>query len=132
MKMYYCKLERPNFGDDLNVWLWPRLLPDFFDEDESTMAMTMGNKKWSGRLSRRAGVLRRVAPNFFIERAAESLSRLARIAPSLSADKAIARARIRQCSRNWRFCAGTGGDYSPIAKVGSLILAASKVHLFYP
>jgi hypothetical protein len=59
---------------------------------ELAMAMTMGNKKWSGRLSRRARVLRKVAPNIFIERAAESLSRVAKAEPSLSTDKAITRA----------------------------------------
>ena len=33
MKLYYYKAPLGNFGDDLNPWLWPRLLPDIFDDD---------------------------------------------------------------------------------------------------
>lgn len=31
VKLYYYKAEDGNFGDDLNRWLWDRLLPDAFD-----------------------------------------------------------------------------------------------------
>lgn len=31
MRIYYYKSDTGNFGDDLNVWLWPRLLPNKFD-----------------------------------------------------------------------------------------------------
>lgn len=33
MKLYYHKDPEGNFGDDLNPWLWNRLLPDMFDGD---------------------------------------------------------------------------------------------------
>lgn len=29
MKLFYHKISWGNFGDDLNEWLWPRLIPDF-------------------------------------------------------------------------------------------------------
>jgi hypothetical protein len=59
---------------------------------ELSLALTKGNKKWAGRIRKRAQVLRWVAPNNFIDRAAENLSRIAKITPSLSTDRAIERA----------------------------------------
>ncbi len=42
MKLYYFKDPKGNFGDDLNEWLWGKLLADFFDEDESTLFVGIG------------------------------------------------------------------------------------------
>ncbi|MDY6781913.1 MAG: polysaccharide pyruvyl transferase family protein [Cyanobacteriota bacterium] len=44
MKLFYYK--RPdgveNFGDRLNTWLWPQLLPNYFDDDETTRFIGFG------------------------------------------------------------------------------------------
>ncbi|HBB33127.1 MAG TPA: succinoglycan biosynthesis ketolase [Cyanobacteria bacterium UBA8803] len=44
MKLFYY--QRPdkisNFGDALNPWLWNKLLPDVFDNDETTMFIGIG------------------------------------------------------------------------------------------
>lgn len=42
MKLYYYKDYRGNFGDDLNPWLWSKLLPEFFDDDERTIFVGIG------------------------------------------------------------------------------------------
>ncbi|MCX6348312.1 MAG: polysaccharide pyruvyl transferase [Candidatus Aureabacteria bacterium] len=33
MKLEYCQVRGGNFGDDLNPWLWSRLIPDLLDND---------------------------------------------------------------------------------------------------
>lgn len=44
MKIFYYRRPdgQPNFGDQLNTWLWPRLLPNFFDDDESVQFIGTG------------------------------------------------------------------------------------------
>lgn len=42
MKLYYFKDPKGNFGDDLNEWLWGKLITDFFDEDESALFVGIG------------------------------------------------------------------------------------------
>ena len=44
MKLFYYKRKdrASNFGDQLNNWLWPQLLPGFFDEDETTTFIGIG------------------------------------------------------------------------------------------
>ena len=44
MKLYYHRNKNgiPNFGDDLNPWLWPRLLADELDDDPNTMFLGIG------------------------------------------------------------------------------------------
>ncbi|NEP63722.1 MAG: polysaccharide pyruvyl transferase family protein [Symploca sp. SIO2G7] len=44
MKIFYYRRRdgQPNFGDELNTWLWPQLLPGFFDDDESAQFIGTG------------------------------------------------------------------------------------------
>ncbi|NWG31712.1 MAG: polysaccharide pyruvyl transferase family protein [Rhodocyclaceae bacterium] len=42
MKLYYFKDHKGNFGDDLNPWLWNKLLPDFFDDDNREIFVGIG------------------------------------------------------------------------------------------
>ncbi len=42
MKLYYYRAAEGNFGDDLNGWLWPKLLPGIFDEDGRVLFIGIG------------------------------------------------------------------------------------------
>jgi succinoglycan biosynthesis protein ExoV len=41
MKLYYWSKQR-NFGDDLNPWLWSRLIPEFLDTDDRVLFVGCG------------------------------------------------------------------------------------------
>lgn len=44
MKLYYYKRDDgiSNFGDTLNAWLWPQLIPEVLDEDETEAFVGIG------------------------------------------------------------------------------------------
>ena len=42
MKLYYFKDPNGNFGDDLNPWLWKKLIPSLFDENEDELFVGIG------------------------------------------------------------------------------------------
>lgn len=43
MKIFAYAGEQSNFGDDLNHWLWPKILPDFFDDDDAVRFIGIGS-----------------------------------------------------------------------------------------
>jgi succinoglycan biosynthesis protein ExoV len=42
MKLIYHKSATGNFGDDLNPWLWPQLLPGIFDTNDEILFVGIG------------------------------------------------------------------------------------------
>ncbi len=43
MKLYYYQDPVGNFGDDLNPWLWSRLVPELLDDDAETLFVGIGS-----------------------------------------------------------------------------------------
>ena len=43
MKITFFRGRYPNFGDELNTWMWQKLLPNFFDDDESELFIGIGS-----------------------------------------------------------------------------------------
>ena len=43
MQLFAWEGDARNFGDELNRLLWPRLLPDFFDDDPAELFLGIGS-----------------------------------------------------------------------------------------
>lgn len=42
MQLYYFKDPAGNFGDDLNAWLWPQLIPELLDDNPDELLVGIG------------------------------------------------------------------------------------------
>lgn len=42
MKLEFCRLTPPNFGDELNDWLWPKLVPELLQQDDDNFLIGIG------------------------------------------------------------------------------------------
>lgn len=42
MKLYFFKAAEGNVGDDLNPWLWPKVLPEILDDDPAHLLIGIG------------------------------------------------------------------------------------------
>jgi succinoglycan biosynthesis protein ExoV len=54
MQLYYWRSREGNFGDDLNLWLWPALMPDAWSQEDGVVFLGVGsilnNRVPEGRL----------------------------------------------------------------------------------
>ena len=43
MKLYFYRGKYPNFGDEINTWLMPKVFPGFFDNNDTTLFLGIGS-----------------------------------------------------------------------------------------
>lgn len=43
MDLFYYRGDEPNFGDELNHWMWPRLIQDCWDNKDNTLFVGIGS-----------------------------------------------------------------------------------------
>lgn len=43
LDLFFYRGSEPNFGDELNQWMWPRLIQDCWDRDDNTLFVGIGS-----------------------------------------------------------------------------------------
>lgn len=43
MNLYFYRGEKPNFGDELNTWMWPKLIEGVWDQGDNSMFIGIGS-----------------------------------------------------------------------------------------
>ncbi|MEZ0318319.1 MAG: polysaccharide pyruvyl transferase family protein [Methylophilaceae bacterium] len=43
MQLFFYKCLKPNFGDELNTWMWPKIIQDVWDEDDNSIFVGIGS-----------------------------------------------------------------------------------------
>ena len=43
MRIIHYRGKFPNFGDELNTWMWSKILPNFFDDDDKVLFIGIGS-----------------------------------------------------------------------------------------
>ena len=43
MNLYFYRGKQPNFGDELNTWMWPKLIDDVWETDDDTIFLGIGS-----------------------------------------------------------------------------------------
>lgn len=50
MKLFFCKVDGGNFGDDMNGWFWDEIFPDYPDLASDTTLFGIGSILWRDNL----------------------------------------------------------------------------------
>jgi succinoglycan biosynthesis protein ExoV len=43
MNLYFYQCEKPNFGDELNTWMWPKLIDGVWDKEDEAIFLGIGS-----------------------------------------------------------------------------------------
>ena len=60
MKLECCENGNPNVGDDLNYWLWPKLIPELLDEDSQHAFLGIGTLLTDKRINQQLAMAKTI------------------------------------------------------------------------